>query len=85
LVTEVAEDELVPEAAKDMASGLARGSLHAFGVCKALMTESFHTGLEVQLEKERVGISTCAAHNDGQEGIRAFLEKRKPIFGQSIS
>ncbi|MES0363939.1 MAG: enoyl-CoA hydratase/isomerase family protein [Desulfobacteria bacterium] len=85
LVTEVAEDELVPEAAKDMASGLARGSLHAFGVCKALMTESFHTGLEVQLEKERVGISTCAAHNDGQEGIQAFLEKRKPIFGQSIS
>jgi enoyl-CoA hydratase/carnithine racemase len=45
------------------------------------MTESFHTGLEVQLEKERVGISTCAAHDDGQEGIQAFLEKRKPVFG----
>jgi len=22
----------------------------------------------------------CAAHRDGQEGIRAFIEKRKPVF-----
>ncbi len=82
LVTEVAGDDHVLEAATDMASGLAQGSLQAFGVCKALMTDSFHTGLEEQLDKERDGISTCAAHPDGQEGIQAFLEKRKPIFGQ---
>jgi 2-(1,2-epoxy-1,2-dihydrophenyl)acetyl-CoA isomerase len=85
LVTEVAEDDHLLEAAINMASGLAQGSLHAFGVCKALMTDSFHTALEVQLDKERVGISTCATHSDGQEGIRAFLEKRKPVFGQSSS
>ena len=79
-MTEVAEDGHALEAAMNMVSGLAQGSLHAFGVCKALMTDSFHTGLEVQLEKERVGISTCAAHSDGQEGIQAFVEKRSPIF-----
>jgi 2-(1,2-epoxy-1,2-dihydrophenyl)acetyl-CoA isomerase len=83
LITEVAGDDHVLEAATDMASGLAQGSLQAFGVCKALITDSFHTGLEEQLDKERDGISTCAAHPDGQEGIQAFLEKRKPIFGQS--
>lgn len=83
LVTEVAEDDHLLEAATNMVSGLAQGSLHAFGVCKTLMTDSFHTALEVQLDMERVGISTCTGHADGQEGIRAFLEKRKPVFGQA--
>jgi 2-(1,2-epoxy-1,2-dihydrophenyl)acetyl-CoA isomerase len=78
LVTEVAEDAFVLEVAKDMASRLAERSLLAFGVCKGLMTDSFHTGLETQLQNERVGISSCVAHGDGEEGIRAFLEKRRP-------
>jgi 2-(1,2-epoxy-1,2-dihydrophenyl)acetyl-CoA isomerase len=82
LVTEVAEDGQVLAAAKDMASGFGESSLLAFGVCKKLMLDSFHTSLEAQLENERVGISTCVAHGDGEEGIRAFLEKRKPKWRQ---
>jgi 2-(1,2-epoxy-1,2-dihydrophenyl)acetyl-CoA isomerase len=81
LVTETTEDDRVLEAAVDMASKLAEGSLHAFGACKILITDSFHTGLEAQLQKERIGISTCVAHHDGQEGVQAFLEKRRPVFG----
>jgi 2-(1,2-epoxy-1,2-dihydrophenyl)acetyl-CoA isomerase len=78
LVTEVAEDGQVLAVAKDMASGFGESSLLAFGVCKRLILDSFHTSLEAQLENERVGISRCVAHGDGEEGIRAFLEKRKP-------
>ncbi|MBW2172977.1 MAG: enoyl-CoA hydratase/isomerase family protein [Deltaproteobacteria bacterium] len=78
LVTEVAEDGQVLEVAKDMASRFGESSLLAFGVCKGLMLDSFHTSLEAQLQNERVGISRCVAHGDGEEGIRAFLEKRKP-------
>jgi 2-(1,2-epoxy-1,2-dihydrophenyl)acetyl-CoA isomerase len=44
------------------------------------MTDSFNNTLETQLELERQGISNCGAHPDGQEGIRAFVEKRKPKF-----
>jgi 2-(1,2-epoxy-1,2-dihydrophenyl)acetyl-CoA isomerase len=44
------------------------------------MTDSFDHSLETQLELERQGIGDCAAHPDGQEGIRAFVEKRKPVF-----
>jgi 2-(1,2-epoxy-1,2-dihydrophenyl)acetyl-CoA isomerase len=82
LVTEVAEDGQVIAVAKDMASGFVESSLLAFGICKKLMLDSFHTSLEAQLENERVAISRCVAHGDGEEGIRAFLEKRKPVFGQ---
>jgi 2-(1,2-epoxy-1,2-dihydrophenyl)acetyl-CoA isomerase len=80
LVTEVAEDGQALAVAKDMASEFGASSLLAFGVCKKLMLDSFHTSLEAQLENERVGISRCVAHGDGEEGIRAFLEKRRPVF-----
>jgi len=80
LVTEVADDGQVLEAAMGMARTLAQGSTHAFGVFKRLLTDSFETGFEGQLEKERSGISSCAGHRDGEEGMRAFIEKRKPSF-----
>jgi enoyl-CoA hydratase/carnithine racemase len=32
------------------------------------------------IERERQGLSSCAAHPDGQEGLKAFSEKRKPKF-----
>jgi 2-(1,2-epoxy-1,2-dihydrophenyl)acetyl-CoA isomerase len=80
LVTRVVPDsEVLPEATA-MLTQLSKTSLHAFAWSKKLMTNSFNTTLEVQLEWERQGISSCAAHPDGQEGIRAFVEKRKPSF-----
>jgi 2-(1,2-epoxy-1,2-dihydrophenyl)acetyl-CoA isomerase len=80
LVTKVVEDGKVLEEAWAMARELAKGSLHSFGWCKQLLTDSFDTAFEAQIERERSGISSCGAHPDGQEGLRAFTEKRKPIF-----
>jgi len=31
---------------------------------------------------EREGLSDCANHSDGQEGLNAFVEKRKPKFSE---
>jgi 2-(1,2-epoxy-1,2-dihydrophenyl)acetyl-CoA isomerase len=81
LVTEVVEDGRALEEALEMARRLAKGSLHSFGWCKELLTNSFNTPFEAHIERERVGLSTCAAHPDGQEGMLAFVEKRKPAFG----
>jgi 2-(1,2-epoxy-1,2-dihydrophenyl)acetyl-CoA isomerase len=83
MVTRVVPDEQVLEAAIRMLEGLAKTSLHSFAWSKKLMTDSFNNTLESQLELERQGISNCAAHPDGQEGIRAFVEKRKPDFSTS--
>jgi len=80
LVTKVVEDEHVLKEAIDMARDLAEGSLNSFGWVKQLLTDSFNTSFEIQLEHEQEALRHCAAHVDGQEGIRAFSEKRKPIF-----
>jgi len=80
LVTKTVADGDVQKEALLMLQGLAKTSLHSFAWSKKLMTESFTNTLETQLELERQGISDCAAHPEGQEGIRAFIEKRKPNF-----
>jgi 2-(1,2-epoxy-1,2-dihydrophenyl)acetyl-CoA isomerase len=80
LATKVVEDRQVVEEAWKMGHELTKGSLHSFGWCKQLLTDSFHTAFEAQIERERLGLSSCAAHPDGQEGLKAFKEKRKPIF-----
>jgi 2-(1,2-epoxy-1,2-dihydrophenyl)acetyl-CoA isomerase len=80
LATKVVEDGRVLVEAWEMACELVEGSLHSFGWCKQLLTDSFHTAFETQIERERIGLSSCAAHPDGQEGLRGFAEKRRPIF-----
>ena len=80
LASEVVEDGQALEAAFRMAKGLAAGSLNSFGWAKRLLTDSFDSSFETHLERERLGLSTCAAHPEGSEGLRAFCEKRKPVF-----
>jgi 2-(1,2-epoxy-1,2-dihydrophenyl)acetyl-CoA isomerase len=80
LVTKVVEDGRVLEEAWKMARELAERSLHSFGWCKQLLVDSFHTPFESHIERERQGLSSCAAHPDGLEGLKAFSEKRKPKF-----
>ena len=80
LVTKVVSDEEVQKEALLMLEKLSKTALHSFAWSKKLMLETFTNTLETQLELERQGISDCAAHLEGQEGIRAFVEKRKPSF-----
>ena len=80
LVTRVIPDDQVVQEALSMLEGLTKTALHSFAWSKKLLMDSFNNTLETQLELERQGISDCAAHPNGQEGIRAFVEKRKPSF-----
>ncbi|MEO8355248.1 MAG: enoyl-CoA hydratase-related protein [Chloroflexota bacterium] len=80
LVTKVVPDtDVLPEALA-MLNSLSKTALYSFAWSKKLLADSFNHTLETQLELERQGISDCAAHPNGQEGIRAFIEKRKPSF-----
>jgi 2-(1,2-epoxy-1,2-dihydrophenyl)acetyl-CoA isomerase len=80
LVTKVVEDGQALTEAADMARILAQKSLNSFAWCKKLITDSFNTSFETQLEKERAALEACADHPDGLEGLAAFSEKRKPNF-----
>ncbi len=80
LVTRVIPDDQVREAARAMADELAQKSLFSFAWSKKLLTDSFNTPFEAQIERERRGLGSCAAHRDGKEGLLAFVEKRKPVF-----
>ena len=80
LVTKVVPDDQAVDEAMAILQGLAKSALHSFAWSKRLLIDSFNNTLETQLELERQGISDCAGHPNGQEGIRAFVEKRKPSF-----
>ena len=80
LVTKVVADDEVQNEALLMLEKLSKTALHSFAWSKKLMTDSFNNTLETQLELERQGIGACAGHPEGQEGIKAFVEKRKPSF-----
>lgn len=82
LVTRVADDERVSTEAGLMARDLLGRSLTSFAWAKRLLSDSFERVLEEQLEREREGIAACASLPDGREGIQAFVEKRRPLFGQ---
>jgi len=80
LVTEVVEDGQAVKRAIELINKMKRIPLSSFAACKKLITDSFHTSFEAQLEKERETLSWCADHPNGREGIEAFLEKRKPVY-----
>ena len=80
LATKIAPDDRVVEEALNMAHELAGISLNAFGWTKRLLTDSFDSAFEAHIERERLGVASCVGHPDGQEGLQAFVEKRKPVF-----
>lgn len=80
LVTHVVEDSELLTTAGHMLSELFRKSLHSFSWSKRLLNNALETSLETQLEREHLGLISCALHPDGVEGMEAFLEKREPRF-----
>jgi 2-(1,2-epoxy-1,2-dihydrophenyl)acetyl-CoA isomerase len=82
LVTEVVENGQAVNRALDMVQEITKLPLSSFLASKKLLTDSFHTPFEHQLEKEREFLAWCSDHPNGQEGIKAFLEKRSPVYNR---
>ena len=82
LATRVVEDGMALKGAIDMLNELAKNSIHSFGWSKKLFNESFSNSLESHIELESEALSACVNHPDGKEGLKAFIEKRKPVFNR---
>ncbi len=63
-----------------LARQLAAGPTRAYGGVKKLLNMADNDTLESQMERETRAIVAMGASADGREGVRAFVEKRKPNF-----
>lgn len=73
-------DETFNSDAWKIAETLASMPTVGLGLTKQLLNESYHHTLAEQLEREGQLQVKAAATYDYQEGVQAFLEKRKPVF-----
>ncbi|MCY4106238.1 MAG: enoyl-CoA hydratase/isomerase family protein [Chloroflexi bacterium] len=80
IVNRVLPAEALQDEALALARQLAAGPALATAAVKRLLHRSFDQTLETQLEDEAQAIAATSATHDAAEGIRAFLEKRPPIF-----
>jgi 2-(1,2-epoxy-1,2-dihydrophenyl)acetyl-CoA isomerase len=80
VIYKVVEDAKLESEAGSIAQTLAAMPTKSLGYTKQLLNQSFVTNLEQQLIAEGSLQVKCAATHDYQEGVNAFLEKRKPVF-----
>ena len=81
-------NRVVPGAALDteamaLAERLANGPTHAYGRTKALLQATLGDAFDAQLRRETESFAACAATEEFVEGVRAFLEKRRPNFWEA--
>ena len=68
------------EKALEIAGRMARWSPVALRLAKQAVNAAFEMPLRAGLEHEKELFLTAFASEDGREGVRAFVEKRKPDF-----
>lgn len=79
----VAPDRLAAEAAA-LAARLADGPATAYARTKALLQQTLGDAFAAQLRAEAENFAACAASEEFVEGVRAFLEKRRPGFTEVL-
>ena len=75
----VPADQLMDEAMK-LATKIAKGPLNCYTMSKALMNKSHETTLEELLKEETAMQAAARMNPNAEEGLGAFLEKRKANF-----
>lgn len=80
LVNKIVPVESLMDEAKKMASEIASKPPISVRAAKEAILRAQDTTLEVGLEFERRAFYLLFATEDGKEGMKAFLEKRKPTF-----
>ena len=80
LVNRVVPRERVMEEARKVAKEIASKPPISIRAAKEAILRAQDTTLEVGLEFERKAFYMLFATDDGKEGMKAFLEKRKPTF-----
>jgi len=80
LVHEVVEPELLDARIEEHLRNLSRGGPSAQAICKEWLRELTEMDIDTARERSARMIAGLRVSPEGQEGMRAFLEKRKPIW-----
>jgi len=75
----VAKDQLIPQA-REIALRWARGPSIAIELMKRAVYNRLRNELESQIYFETTAQNICVTTDDCQEAVKAFLEKREPVF-----
>ena len=80
LINKIVPIELYLEEATTLAREIARMSPIAAQLAKESINRSFETHLDEGLTLERKNFYLAFASEDQKEGMKAFVEKRKPLY-----
>lgn len=80
MIYKVVDDAKLREESMNISLTLAQMPTKAIGFTKRLLNESMFNTLDKQLDAEGKMQVEAAATYDFTEGVKAFLEKRKPVF-----
>ncbi|MCS6789501.1 MAG: enoyl-CoA hydratase-related protein [Bacteroidia bacterium] len=80
MINEVVEDDKLAEATHALALRYAAQAPRALALIKKLLLRSFERGYEEALRYEYFYQEVAGRTQDYQEGVQAFVEKRKPVF-----
>ena len=80
LVNRVVPTDRLEEETRALAARLAAGPTRAYANAKALFNQVHHLSMESQLQMEAERMADSMLTEDHAEGIRAFMERRTPVF-----
>lgn len=80
MIWKAVEDDRLMDEARALAARLAQGPTRAYGAIKRALAESWRNDLDAQLDLERDLQRELGRSEDYREGVRAFAEKRTPVF-----
>jgi 2-(1,2-epoxy-1,2-dihydrophenyl)acetyl-CoA isomerase len=80
LVNWVVPDAELDAKTEEILKRLALAPSISIAQSKQLMNQALGNTISEQLTEESIGVGNCAVSEDLKEGVRAFVEKRKPQF-----
>ncbi len=80
LVTKVVPADQLDVAVKEYSDYFANAPTKAIGIIKKMLNKAATSDLDDMLDYEAYCQETAGSTYDHQEGVKAFLEKRKPVF-----
>ncbi len=80
LINRVVPADELEKVATEWASGLAAGPTRALSLSKSLLNRSLDSDRDTAFREEAAAQEINMGTHDGNEGVRAFVERRDPEF-----